>query len=427
MIDPIRVREMRNFIRAISTILAGVLAGSAVCAAEVTGSSEAALAAIRAQVAEVRQKLGARAGVPEEPDKYTAIPKNARWLTPAEAQGAFAKRIPTLEAVRWWKVGLDPTKLTHPLREPAEVISGAVAAVQAQLDGAGRGLELAREAAVFLQWAQTEAGAGVFPFPAAREVKGARAFTAAEGFFIKAERAGRLHEVIRRGWCFEDGGDGGLQFDNGEAGLAMFDLHALTKEPAHLESARQAADWAASRSLSRNWNYNSFSVALLARAFAVTGETRYLAAATHKARVGVIPGQLVDGPRAGRWLDPHNAKPTYHYIMMRALTELVAVLPAGDSARVEVVGALRLGLRARNVDLLGPGAANKDMAMEALLRVHEVFGRDAAFLRDTHTTAALDALGRLVSDQYRRGGQPLGPRSWGLFLAHAKARETSGR
>jgi len=406
-----------------TAVVAAIVACSpvALTGAEAVGA-DPELSAIRAQVAVARQKLGDRAGVPEEPDRYVAIPKEGRWLTPAEARGGFAQALPKLEKIRWWKVGLDPTKLTHPLREPASVVSGAVAAYRARLDGADRALRMAREAAEFLQWAQAEAGAGVFPFPSTRGVKGDRAFAAAEGFLSKMEQAGRLADVVRKGWVFEDRGEGGLQFDNAEAGMALFELYEVTRDKAHLESALKAADWAVTRPLSRNWNYNSFSVTLLAKAFAVTGGQRYLDAAKHKAIVGVMPGQLPDGPRAGRWVDPHNAKPAYHYIMMQALAQLAAVLPAGDPGRAEVVAALRLGLRARNADLLGPGAANKDKAMEALLVVRDVFAADADFLRETHTTRALDALGKLVSEQYRRGGEPLSPRAWGMFLAHAAGR-----
>jgi len=60
--------------------------------------------------------------------------------------------------------------------------------------------------------------------------------------------------------------------------------------------------------------------------------------------------------------------------------------------------------------------------MEALLVVHRVFAADASFLRDTHSAAALDALGRLVSAEFRRGQAPLAPREWALFLAHATTR-----
>jgi hypothetical protein len=400
-------------------VVVGLLAAIAVIAAGAAEPPEE-LAQIRQQVAEARRKLGDHAGVPESQpgDKYLPVPKDGRWLTLAEAKPAFARALPKLERLRWWKVGLDPTTLTHALREPAGVIGGCVAAARAGLDDADRALALARDAAEFLIWAQAEAGTGVYPFPAVRGQTQDRAFAAANRFLAEAERQGRLGEFVHRGWTIADATDGGLQFDNGEAGVAMLELYEITHEPKYLASARKSADWAAAHANVRNWNYNSFSVYLLAKFFAVTGERPYLAAATAKARLGVIPGQLTDGPHAGRWVDPHNARPAYHYIMMRALAQLAAVLPENDPAAAEVRACLHLGLRARNAEFLTLGVPNKDKAMEALLLVHRLFAGDAKFLRETKSTAALDALGKLVSEQYRRGSDPLGPREWPMFLAY---------
>ena len=390
--------------------------------AEISSSSSAELVVIRQQVAEARRQLGDKVGIPEEPDKYQPIPKDGTWLTTAEAKVAFAKVLPQLEKMRWWKIGIDPAKLTHALREPAAVISGCVAAYRARLDGADRSLALAREAAEFLIWAQAGGGTGVFPFPSARGVKSDKAFVAAERYFARAEREGRLDQVIRNGWAIEDAGDGGLQFDNGEAGLAMLELYEATQDRKYLESGRKAAGWAASRPLVKNWNYNSFSVRLLAKAFEVTRESNYLAAATHKALVGVIPGQLTEGPYAGRWFDAHNAKPAYHYIMMSALAQLALVMPENDPARPEVMRALRLGLLARNKDFLGPGAPNKTKSLEALVLVNRGFAGRSDFLRESQSAEALDALGKLVSEQYRRGGGPVGPGEWGMFLEYIVGR-----
>jgi len=66
--------------------------------------------------------------------------------------------------------------------------------------------------------------------------------------------------------------------------------------------------------------------------------------------------------------------------------------------------------------MVNHGVMTKDHAMDALLLVHHAFRNDRQFLRGTHSSEALKALGRLVSAEARRGGQPLGPGAWGLFL-----------
>ena len=355
-------------------------------------------------------------GVPEVADTYQTVPVAARWLTQAEAQLAFRPANAKFVQMRWWQQGLDPTLLSHSLREPAEVIAGCVAAYRAGLADRESSLRIALDAAEFLIWAQGQAGTGVFPFPAARGNRDSSAFASAEHYFAKAQREGRLNEVVRNGWAIDDAGNGGLQFDNGEAGSAMLALYELTRDPKHLASARKAADWALARPLVANWNYNAFSVQLLAKAFAVTGDEQYLRAAKRKALLGVIPGQLTDGPLAGRWGDAHNARPEYHYIIMLALSELSAAMPNADSERNAIVRSLQLGLRARNQDFISRGAPTKNAALIALLHINRQFASDGAFLDNTLSTQALDALGKLVSAQYRRGNDPVGPRAWGRFL-----------
>ena len=236
-------------------------------------------------------------------------------------------------------------------------------------------------------------------------------------FLDQAEKAGRLHEVVRNGWAFDDAGDGGMQFDNGECGLAMLELYALTREQRYLDSALKAADWALARPLVANWNYNSFSVHLLAKAHVITKEPRYLQAALQKALLGVIPGQLTEGPRAGRWMDPHNARPAYHYIMLAALAQLAVELPAAHPDRSAVMTCLTLGLKARNTEILSLGVMSKDKPIECLMLVKRLFATDDSFLKETRTPEALDALVRFASEQARGGRLPLGPRGWGEMLA----------
>ncbi len=396
------------------------------CADERKASAEALaqamvandLEAIRSAVTAAHAALGDKAGIPEVDDGFKNVPADATMLTREEAQRGFTPHFAQLEKMRWWKIGADPSKLTAPLRGVASIITGHVAAARAKLDGAERSLTMAREAADFLIWTQEQAGAGCYPFPAASGTSDARAMEVATRFLKQAEKAGKLGEVVRNGWAFDDLGDGGLQFDNGECGVAMFELYELTKDVRHLESARKAADWAMARPLCSNWNYNSFSVHLLAKAHAVTGEPKYLDAAIHKARLGVIPGQLTEGPRAGRWMDAHNARPAYHYIMMCALAQLAAEMPLQHEHRAEIVKALTTGLKARNTEMASLGVMNKDHAMQALLLVNRAFAGDAAFLAESKSVEALRALALLVSAEAHRGKSPISPAQWGQFLEH---------
>jgi hypothetical protein len=374
--------------------------------------------AIDRLVAEANSLLGEKVGEPENADRYAAIPPEAPPLRIDDIRRLAAKMPARLEARRWWHIGLDPLKLAHPLREPADAISGLLAAHRAGLDSDGTALRSAREAGEFLLWTQLQAGNGVFPFPASRGLSKAPPFRASAAFLEASESRGDMHNKVRNGWLIDHGGDGGLQFDNGECGVAMLELHAATGDVRFLDAARRAADWAIGQPLSVNWNYNSFSVYLLAETYRATGDTRYRDAALDKALYGLLPGQLRDGLRAGRWHDPHNARPAYHYIMLRALASLATTLPAGNDDRNRIEAALRLGLRARNADFIGPGAANKDKAMETLLMVREIYRDDQEFLDASLTPQALDALERLVIVALRTGQDPLSPRGYGRYLAY---------
>lgn len=393
----------------------------AATAAAMAARDAAALADV---VQQARRLLGERAGIPEVEDRFQPIP-TAAPLDAGEAQSLAAAALPRLEALRWWRVGMDPRRLGRPLREPAAVLIGALALGEAAGTEAARrrALALATEAGEFLLWAQAEAGGTLCPFPASRGVADSAPFRASATFLQAAERAGQLATVTRNGWIVADLGDGGLQFDNGECGAALLALHAATGEVRWLDAARRMGEWALAQPLSVNWNYNAFSVHLLAELHGATGELRWLEGALDKARFGVMPGQLRDGPNAGRWLDPHNARPAYHYILLRGLAALAQRLPADAPARSEVEAALSLGLAARNRDFTGPGAANKDHALQALLLVHAGWRTRPEFVGRTGTDTALAALERLAAQHWRRGRDPLGPHAAGLLLAHVVRRE----
>ena len=176
-----------------------------------------------------------------------------------------------------------------------------------------------------------------------------------------------LDKMIRNEWVIDDQGNGGLQFDNGLCGVAILALYEATKDERYLQSVKAAADWAGHQPVVPNWNYNSFSVYLLAKAARATDDYRYLESAKQKARLGVYPGQLTDGQYKGRWADPHNARPNYHYIIVRGLASLIAAMDDNDADRSTAIACLRLALQARTPEFVQKGVMNKESALEALL------------------------------------------------------------
>lgn len=375
-------------------------------------------AAVKAAAKKAVELLADQAGLPEVADEFRPVPGDAKPLAAEELATAFDPYVGFIERQKWWVVGLDPAKTNHAPRELAAVIEGCLAARVASPKGADGLLKIARDAGDFLVWAQERAGTGVVPFPAVRDGKG-RPFEVAERFYRQAEADGKLDRVITNGWAVEDFDDGGLQFDNGLAGAALVRLFEATRDEKYKKAALRAADWAAKRRVVTNWNYNSFSVFLLAEAYRVTGEAAYLDAARKKARLGVLPGQLTAGPRAGRWADAHNARPAYHYIMVRSLAALAAVLPRDDRDGPAVVESLRLALKARNPDFR-KGVANADSAVEALVRVKALPPHVAEKLAGCGTDEALDTLERYAAAGFRAGRGALGPGAWGQLLEYRR-------
>lgn len=373
-------------------------------------------ATVRSIVARAREALGERAGVPEVPDKpRPPVTGDSSPLTPAEIEAGFRRILRTLREQKWWHTGLDPRRTGHLPREVATFIEGCVAGCRANSTHRTQLLAEAIEAGDYLLWTQREAGTGVFPFPAFEGGKGA-AFEAATRFLQRARESGRLEQVTRKGWVIDDLDDGGLQFDNALCGVALLELFEISREDRFRKGAIDAAGWAMRRPCVPNWNYNSFSVHLLARAHAVSRDPSHLAAALEKARLGVLPGQLTSGPRTGRWLDPHNARPAYHYILLRGLLSLLAELPPGSTDRTTVGLAIRNGFAARNPDFTRDGIPNVDSAMEALLLHRSQPAELVSLIGPCGTQEAWDILEHHCIARLRRDQAPFSPGVAGQFF-----------
>jgi hypothetical protein len=137
---------------------------------------------------------------------------------------------------------------------------------------------------------------------------------------------------VKDGWLITPDPDGGSQFDTGVCGSALLKAGQVFQNEAWTTAGLKAAEWALTQKCCANFNYNAFSVSLLADAYRQNHDERFLKAALHKFRVGVAPGQAPNG----RWMDAHNARTVYHIIILRALGDLASVVKA-ERAEVDAV------------------------------------------------------------------------------------------
>ena len=379
--------------------------------------------AVRKLAAESVVLLGNLAGVPEVADEYRQEPQQVEPLTKAEAQAGFEKILQFVQKNKWWRIGLDPIKTEHLPREVATCMMGCLAGCRAKAPNEDALLKEAVDAGDYLLWTQQQAGTGVIPFPAYRGGKN-KAFQAADRFLRLAKEAGSLDTVVKNGWAFDDLTDGGLQFDNGQCGVALFELYEVSRENRFLKGAIATADWAVKRPCVTNWNYNSFSVYLLATAYRVTHESKYLEAAKEKVRLGILPGQLQDGPFMGRWADQHNARPAYHYIMVRGLTALFAVFPDDDPDRDSIGKSIRLAMQARNAEFTVNGIMNVDSSLEAILLFKSLSAEQQKAIGPCQTDEALAVLERHCVSRLRKDGGPFSAGVGGSYFEYVVTQPT---
>jgi len=302
-------------------------------------------AAVRDAVAKAIAALGPWAGNPETATRHFP-PVDTKPFEATKLREWWLKEVARGRRGLPWRKNPtgDPRKMEAGLREAAFPLDGLA---RTALLFPEQREELTKEVRAGADWLlKLQHASGVFPFPVGpglnpREKVG----------HIVARAIKEHPEIVVNDWIPDDRDDGGLQFDHGLCGRALVAAWELTKDARYLDAARRAADWAITRPLVANWNYNAFSVGLLARVAAATGEAKYLDAAVKKADIGVLPGQM----REGRWFDAHNACAVYHNILLRELLELLHALPAAHAFRPTLRDALTRGLSQAAEETLSQG------------------------------------------------------------------------
>lgn len=299
----------------------------------------------RAAVAQAIAALGPWAGNPETATRHYPPIVTSPFNTAQAADWWLTEVGRSLHKLPWLKNPTgDPRKMEAGLREAAWPIDGLA---RTAMLFPGQRAELTKHVRAGADWLiRLQHPTGVFPFPVGpglhpREKVG----------HIVARAIEEHPEIVVNDWIPDDFSDGGLQFDNGLCGGALVSAWALTKDARYLIAARKAGDWAITRPLVANWNYNAFSVGLLARLATATGDAKYLTAAVQKADAGVLPGQMP----GGRWFDAHNACAVYHNILLRELLELLHALPTQHAFRPALVDAITRGLNQAAEETLSRG------------------------------------------------------------------------
>jgi len=275
--------------------------------------------AVQSVATAMMKVLGNQAGVPDgrrAGKKPTAVAMNEAeatrlFLNALDTQGHTMRQLMDAKAlpdqmVRLYAYVLDAMTTIHPWVKKH---------VPERLNDVER---LTRGTAALLLSLQQPAGH--FPFPDLRG-KNIR-------FGEMTEKQLKLDTVeVKGGWLITADPNGGTQFDTGLCGVALLRAGELHGRTEWKKAGLRAADWAMQQKCCSNFNYNAFSVSLLAQAGRITGDGMYHEAALAKFRLGVAPGQAPNG----RWLDPHNARTVYHIIILRALGDL------GSSTEVDAV------------------------------------------------------------------------------------------
>ncbi len=350
--------------------------------------------AVRRKAQELREALDDWAGVPERRPRFRAPPDAKTQLSDQQIAALWDRAWQDAEAEyggegRWGLPGGDHPEVRHSLlRRTAYVVMGGLAALKHGTGDRGLVRRRVKDGLAYLRSVQRPDG--VFPFPDARNWSKSFRWLLDAHYDV-------YPESFVDGWVVKDtdegGLQGGLQFDNGVCAVTMITAFEQLRDRRCRESARRACEWAVAQPVVLNWNYNAFSVWALARYMRVTGDQEFLAPAIQKLRLGVLPGQLP----GGRWMDPHNARTVYHAIILRAMTELYAVLPKDEPIRARLRDAIQRAERVLVDEICTRGATDADHSLSALCAVERVFGPEPR---------RSDAIRTIVNAMYRQIVEP---------------------
>jgi len=300
---------------------------------------------------EITNTLGLFAGVPSDSPTY---------FSPIERYPPSSKSVLKLWLDLEKKLKNEYLWNSTPRGNPANMRTGLrgtgrpiiAYAILYRINGNRRYYEHVKKGANYLLKLQNKNG--LFPFPDLRNKH--KLF----GTMIK-KLLKQKPEALKNGWIVDDV-NGDMQYDNGICGVAMIEAYNVTKDNVYLKSAGKASEWALKRPISLNWNYNAFSVWLLAKYAKASGENKYLISAIKKLKLGILPGQM----KNGRWFDPHNAKLVYHGIIVRAMLEVYKNIENDNIFKKELRHSISIAIDNASNEIKNNGASSISTSTEML-------------------------------------------------------------
>lgn len=304
------------------------------------------LPAIDSLSALIRQTMGSQAGLPETAETYYTLTTANNWLSlPQALQLSRALIDPDsaayAEVWRLCKGQLPPLYQPHsvPLRAGAEICAGL-------LKIADRETDLQRKNR-YSQWAMRGLDSlrtmqlpdGSFPFPDLRPYNDP-VFGPIIQNFLNSLGPDSVN-VLQNGWIISDRGTGEFKFDAGVICGALAEAHDYTFLPAYLQSAQLAAAYLDTLPFSLNYNYNTFVAYGLAKTHGQWNTPSWLQRSAGNLRYAVLPGQIPQGS----WADGHNARSSYHGIILQNSAPLLALLPSSDPLHDTLARMLQLAAR----------------------------------------------------------------------------------
>lgn len=327
----------------------------------------------------IKNFAGAQGGLPDQLETAYVLTTNATWLTLPQAL-SLAHTLITNDSAAYdqlWKTAQG----RHPQKNYADhslFLRFAAENAVALLQLADKENDITRKTR-YTQWAtrtldtllNRQLPSGAFPFPDLRTYNDPTFSPIIQAFLLSC--GADSVNVLVNGWLVNDKGTGEFKFDAGIISNAFYQAYLFTGNLNYKTACVKAANFLAVQYLNRNFNYNSFAALGCVRGYQLAGDTQLLKRASLNMRIGLLPGQLPNG----RWFDGHNARSVYHGLMLKHLSEAVAVLPAGND-RDTLINSLLRGITNQNTYYRQCGYSGAYRWQMACLKQH--------FLSSVHDT-----------------------------------------